>query len=74
MSTPLADFDYRLPPERIAQTSLEPRESAKLLVLDRSTGITSDKHIGDLPLLINKGDLLVFNDSKVFKARLEGTL
>jgi S-adenosylmethionine:tRNA ribosyltransferase-isomerase len=74
MPTPLADFDYRLPPERIAQTSLEPRESAKLLVLDRSTGITSDRHVGDLPTLINKGDLLIFNDSKVFKARLEGAL
>lgn len=74
MSTPLADFNYHLPPERIAQTSLEPRESAKLLVLDRYNGITSDKHVGDLPSLFNKGDLLVFNDSKVFKARLEGTL
>lgn len=74
MPTPLADFDYDLPPNRIAQTSLEPREAAKLLVMDRFEGTIDDRHIGDLPSLFNQGDLLVFNDSKVFKARLEGSL
>ncbi len=63
-------FDYPLPPERIAQKPMEPREAAKLLVLDRKTGAVEDKHVGDLPSLLRKGDLLVFNDSKVFKARL----
>jgi len=63
-------FDYSLPPDRIAQKSIEPREAAKLLVLDRKTGAMIDKHIRDLPELLRAGDLLVFNDSKVFKARL----
>lgn len=63
-------FDYPLPPERIAQIPMEPREAAKLLVLNRNTGTINDKHVGDLPDLLKKGDLLIFNDSKVFKARL----
>ena len=66
-----ADFDYTLPPERIAQKSMVPREAAKLLVLDKVSGEMQNKTIGDLPDLLKKGDLLVFNDSKVFKARLK---
>lgn len=66
-----ADFDYSLPPERIAQKPIEPREAAKLLVLDRKSGAIQDKHVGDLPDLLKAGDLLIFNDSKVFKARLK---
>ncbi|MCK9361585.1 tRNA preQ1(34) S-adenosylmethionine ribosyltransferase-isomerase QueA [Patescibacteria group bacterium] len=65
-------FDYALPPERIAQKSMEPRDAAKLLVLDRASGNIKDKHISDLPDLLKAGDLLVFNDSRVFKARLKG--
>lgn len=64
-------FDYSLPPERIAQKPMEPREAAKLLVMDRQSGAVQDKHVGDLPNLLQKGDLLIFNDSKVFKARLK---
>lgn len=64
-------FDYSLPPERIAQKSMEPREAAKLLVLDRTSGKVTDKKVGDLPDLLKAGDLLVFNNSKVFKARLK---
>lgn len=67
-------FDYVLPPERIAQKPMEPREAAKLLVLDRKTGAIEDKHVGDLPDLLRAGDLLVFNDSKVFKARLKAEI
>lgn len=65
-------FYYELPPERIAQHSVEPRERAKLLVVDRAAKSLKDKHISDLPALLKKGDLLVFNDSKVFKARIRG--
>lgn len=65
-------FDYHLPPERIAQHSVEPRDQAKLLLLDRKTGGLRDRHIFDLPNLLKEGDLLVFNDSKVFRARLHG--
>jgi len=64
-------FDYSLPPERIAQQPMEPREAAKLMVLDRASGNIQDKHVGDLPDLLKAGDLLIFNDSKVFKARLK---
>ena len=63
-------FDYPLPPDRIAQHSLSPRDAAKLLVLNRNTGKTKDNHVFDLPSLLHKNDLLIFNDSKVFKSRL----
>lgn len=65
-------FDYELPADRIAQKSVEPRESAKLLVLDRTSGSLSDHQVSELPALLKAGDLLIFNDSKVFKARLKG--
>ncbi|MCC7523087.1 tRNA preQ1(34) S-adenosylmethionine ribosyltransferase-isomerase QueA [Candidatus Uhrbacteria bacterium] len=64
-------FDYPLPPDRIAQKPMEPREAAKLLVMNRQTGALQDRRVGDLPELLRAGDLLVFNDSKVFKARLK---
>lgn len=62
-------FDYHLPKERIAQASLEPRDHARLLCIERTTGTQQDRHVFDLPSLLQPGDLLVFNDSKVFKAR-----
>lgn len=64
-------FDYHLPPDRIAQRSVEPRDHAKLLVLDRQTGHIQDRHIFDLPSFLRPNDLLIFNDSKVFRARLQ---
>ena len=63
-------FDYDLPPERIAQEPVEPRDSSRLLVLDRSTGALEDRHFRDLPALLEPGDLLVYNDSRVIPARL----
>ncbi|MSR84936.1 tRNA preQ1(34) S-adenosylmethionine ribosyltransferase-isomerase QueA [Candidatus Uhrbacteria bacterium] len=63
-------FDYHLLADRIAQKSIEPRDHAKLLVMDRETGELQDRHIFDLPDLLAPGDLLVMNNSKVFKARL----
>lgn len=68
-----AVFDYILPADRIAQQSAEPRDHAKLLSVNRQTGALDDKHVYDLPSLLNPGDLLVFNDTKVFKARFEAT-
>lgn len=64
-------FDYHLPEDRIAQSSVEPHDHAKLLCVDRTTGALNDKNVYDLPALLNPGDLLVFNDTKVFKARFE---
>jgi S-adenosylmethionine:tRNA ribosyltransferase-isomerase len=67
----LDDFDFDLPRERIALHPCEPREAARLLVMPASAGF-EDRHITDLPELLRPGDLLVFNDTKVIPARLEG--
>ena len=53
-----ADFDYHLPPELIAQTPIEPRDAARLLQLDRSTGEVAHAHFYDLPQLLQPGDVL----------------
>jgi len=66
----LADFDYHLPEERIAQTALEPRDSAKLLV-DRGSAAPVHSHVRELGHYLQGGDLLVVNDSKVIPARLK---
>ena len=71
MSTPVSDFDFRLPKDRIAQHSVEPRDASRMLFLDRCSGKTSHHLFHDLPGLLRPGDLLVFNNTKVFKARLE---
>src|SRR5258706_9154922 len=65
----LTDFDYELPVERIAQVPIEPRDAARLLV-DRGSGEPGHLHVRDLPTLLNDGDLLVVNDTKVIPARL----
>jgi S-adenosylmethionine:tRNA ribosyltransferase-isomerase len=70
----LSDFDYNLPLEFIAQHPIEPRDSSRLLVLDRKTGAVEHKHFHDVLQYINKGDTLVFNDSRVIPARLKGTI
>jgi S-adenosylmethionine:tRNA ribosyltransferase-isomerase len=67
----LDDFDFDLPPERIALNPCEPREAARLLIIPASAGF-EDQHIADLPELLRPGDLLVFNDTKVIPARLVG--
>jgi len=65
-----SDFYYDLPEELIAQTPIEPRDSSRLLVIDKAEGTLSHRRFYDLPELLNAGDLLVLNDSKVFPARL----
>ena len=66
----VSDFDFELPPERIALRPASPRESAKLLVVrpDR----LEDRSVADLPGLLRPGDVLVFNDTKVIPAALCG--
>ena len=56
-----SDFYYDLPEELIAQTPVEPRDSSRLLVFDRSSDKISHKHFRDVYDLLNKGDLLVIN-------------
>ncbi|MDR5708363.1 MAG: tRNA preQ1(34) S-adenosylmethionine ribosyltransferase-isomerase QueA [Armatimonadota bacterium] len=68
----LADFDYELPTDRIAQQPAEPRDIARLLVLDRRTGSIAHRIFRDLPELLAPGDLLVLNDTRVIPARLRG--
>ena len=70
----VSEFNYDLPPDRIAQTPIEPRDHAKMLVLDREAKTVEDRHVFDLPEYLKPGDLLVFNDSKVFKARLRAKM
>ena len=67
----LADFDFDLPRELIADRPAEPRDSARLLQVP-ATGGFADRRIADLPELLRPGDLLVFNDTKVIPARLVG--
>jgi S-adenosylmethionine:tRNA ribosyltransferase-isomerase len=72
MSTPISQFTYDLPKELIAQHSVEPRDSSRLMLLDRETGEIQHKHFYDILDELDSGDVLVFNDTKVFRARLEG--
>ena len=65
-----AEFDYRLPPDLIAQTPVEPRDASRLLVVDRRSGALSHRRFWDLPEYLQAGDLLVFNESRVIPARL----
>lgn len=67
-----SDFYYDLPKELIAQTPLEPRDSSRLLVLNRNSGETEDKHFYDIIDYLNEGDCLIVNDSKVLPARIYG--
>jgi len=70
--TKLGLFDYDLPEELIAQYPVEERDSSRLLVADRNTGKIEHRHFSDLPEYLSEGDVLVFNDSRVIKARLHG--
>lgn len=63
-------LDYDLPPERIAQSPVGPRDHAKLLVVDRQTGSLTDRRFYDLHECLRGGDVLVLNDTKVIPARL----
>ena len=68
----VADFDFSLPPELIAQQPPAERGASRLLALDRHTGRVSHHRFTDLPSLLEPGDVLVVNDTRVFPARLIG--
>ena len=68
----LQEFDYPLPSELIAQRPLPERDTSRLLVLDRAAGAFQDRMFRELPQVLSPGDLLVFNNTKVFPARLLG--
>ena len=67
------EFSFILPASLIAQFPASPRDSCRLMVADKSTGRIEHRRFSDLPDLLRPDDVLVFNDSKVFKARLAGT-
>ena len=67
-----SDFYYDLPEELIAQTPVEPRDHSRLMQIDRNTGEIQHKHFYDLLDILQPGDLLVMNDSRVLPARLYG--
>jgi S-adenosylmethionine:tRNA ribosyltransferase-isomerase len=65
-----SDYDYILPPELIAQTPLEPRDRSRLLVVNRVGGSLSHHQFSELPAFLKSGDVLIFNNSRVIRARL----
>ncbi len=67
-----SDFDYNLPENLIAQTPLEKRDESRLMILDKESGESEDKHFKDIIEYLHKGDVLVLNDTKVIPARLIG--
>ncbi len=68
----VSDFDFDLPEKLIALHPAEPRDSARLLVVDPAVGL-SDRHVPDLLWLLKAGDVLVVNDTRVLPAELRGT-
>ncbi len=70
----LSEFDYHLPQERIAQTPAEPRDSARLLMLDKDTWGIQDAVFHDIVEHLWDNDVLVVNSTHVIKARLKGTI
>jgi S-adenosylmethionine:tRNA ribosyltransferase-isomerase len=70
--TELYEYDYHLPGELIAQTPAKPRDRCRLMVVSRRTGQIEHKRFVDIVRLIEPGDLLVINNTKVIKARLLG--
>lgn len=67
-----ADFDFHLPEELIAQTPLEKRDASKLLIVNRKTGEFQDRHFHSIIDMLEAGDALVMNDTRVLPARLYG--
>ncbi|NPA16616.1 MAG: tRNA preQ1(34) S-adenosylmethionine ribosyltransferase-isomerase QueA [Aquificae bacterium] len=68
----LSDFDYHLPKELIAKYPVEPRDSCRLMVLDRKDGSIQHRIFRDIVDYLEEGDTLVLNDTKVIPARLKG--
>jgi len=69
-----SDFDYELPPELIAREPARPRDTSRMMVLNRRTGAWFDSRFRDLPYLLEPSDVLVLNDTRVIRARTYGEL
>jgi len=68
----VADLDYHLPPELIAQEPVRPRDSSRMLVLHRASGEIEHCTFRDLPSYLGPGDIVALNDTRVMRARLRG--
>src|SRR5258707_2067690 len=68
----VSDFNYHLPEELIAQQPLADRAASRMLHLQRASGEWQDRSFGELPDMLRPADLLVFNNTRVFPARLFG--
>ncbi len=68
----LSEFDFPFDPSLVASQPVIPRDRARLLVLDRATQQLTHRHVAELPALLEPGDLLVVNDTKVMAARVSG--
>jgi S-adenosylmethionine:tRNA ribosyltransferase-isomerase len=68
----LTDYDFQLPDDLIARTPLAQRDAARLLVLDRDSGAIAHRAFRDWPALLQPGDLVILNDTRVIPARLVG--
>jgi len=68
----LTQFDYNLPPDLIAQEPAPTRDASRLLVLDRASGRIEHRTFADLPEYLQRGDVLILNDTRVMPARLFG--
>lgn len=69
-----SDFDYNLPPEFIAQNPIEPRDHSRLMVIDKKNKTIEHRTFFNIIDYVKQGDVIVWNNSKVFKARLIGKL
>lgn len=69
----LSDFNYQIPEDQIAQYPLEDRDSSRLLILSRESGSMEHRRFRDIVDYLNKGDLLILNDTKVMPVRLRGS-
>ena len=72
MNNDINQYDYDLPDGRVALYPADPRDSSKMLYLPKESGAPEHKQFTDLPDFLKAGDLLVFNNSRVFPARLYG--
>src|SRR5262245_60808209 len=69
-----SDFNYELPPELIAMEPVRPRDASRLMVVNRETGQWIDSEFRKLPEFLKPSDVLVFNDTRVVRARIVGRL
>lgn len=69
---PLAEFDFELPQELIAQHPIEPRDASRLMLLDRRTGTVEHRRFREIGCFLDPGDVVVLNDTRVLPARLSG--